>query len=80
MSTYGFIDIFLTNPWYNGIMKIYTMDATKKKILTKLEKIYGFFQIMNASEVMTPALAIKKTDAMLKQASELTQLYIKNTK
>ena len=55
-------------------------DAPMKKILTKLEKVYSFFQIMNESEVMTPALAIKKTDSMLKQASELTQLYVKNTK
>ena len=53
-------------------------DAPKQKILSNMEKIYTFFTVMNGSEIMTPALAIKKTDTMLKQAAELTRLYVKS--
>jgi nitrate/nitrite-specific signal transduction histidine kinase len=48
-----------------------------KQILSKLEKIYLFFEVMNQSDTMTPTLVIKKTDAMLKLADALTKMYVK---
>ena len=49
-------------------------------LLKDLEKTYLFFDVMNQSKVVTPTLVIKKTDAMLKKASELTELYVQSTK
>jgi len=49
-------------------------------LLKDLEKIYLFFEVMNQSKVFTPTLVIKKTDAMLQKASELTELYVQSTK
>ncbi len=49
-------------------------------LLKELEKIYLFFEVMNQSKVATPTLVIKKTDAMLHKASELTELYVQSTK
>ncbi len=50
--------------------------APMATIVNKLDKIYLFFNVMNQSESLTPTLVIKKTDTMLKLASELTQLYV----
>ena len=46
-----------------------------KKILDRLEKTYLFFQVMNESGTFTPSLVAKKTDRMLRDASQLTRLY-----
>ena len=54
--------------------------APMKTILDDLEKIYLFFDVMNHSKVTTPTLAIRKTDAMLKKASKLTELYVQSIK
>ena len=51
-------------------------QESQKKILADMEKIYQFFAIMNQSNVATPALAIKKTDRMLRKAVTLTQQYV----
>jgi nitrate/nitrite-specific signal transduction histidine kinase len=48
-----------------------------KQILSKLEKTYLFFEVMNQSATMTPTLVVKKTDAMLKLADTLTNMYVK---
>ena len=50
-----------------------------KTILDDLEKTYLFFEVMNRSKVFTPTLVIKKTDAMLRKASRLTELYVQST-
>ncbi len=48
--------------------------------LKKLEKIYLFFQIMNASDNYVPTIITKKSDKMLKYGDELTTLYIEKLK
>ena len=55
-------------------------DSEMTKIIQKLEKTYLFFYIMNDAGTMTPHLAIKKTNDMLKDAGALTQLYVKKLK
>ena len=54
--------------------------APMQPYLKKLEKIYRFFAVMNTAETFTPTLVIKKTDTMLKLASELTALYVGSDK
>lgn len=51
-------------------------DSEMSKIIQKLEKTYLFFQVMGDAGTMTPSLAIKKTNRMLKDADKLTQLYV----
>ena len=66
-----------------------TLDFLKKdpatgpemtKIIQKLEKTYLFFQMMRDAGTMTPSLAIKKANGMLKDADALTQLYVNKLK
>jgi hypothetical protein len=51
-----------------------------KVILKKLKKTYLYFLVMNDSDVFTPTLVLKKTDAMLKDAVSLVNLYVKESK
>ncbi len=52
-------------------------QASMRPILTKLERTYLFFKIMDdASDTATPALVIKETDRMLKLANTLTGQYL----
>jgi len=52
-----------------------TSDAMKS-ILKRLQKTYLYFTIMNDSDVFTPALVLKKTDAMLRDAVTLVGKYV----
>ncbi len=45
------------------------------EILQKMEKVYLFFQVMNDAETLTPSLAIKRANEILKDAERLTELY-----
>ena len=56
-------------------------QASMRPLLTRLERIYLFFSIMDdADDTATPVLAIKRTDQMLKMANELTEKYVKSLK
>ena len=59
------------------LKKIKLADATMKKNLKKLEKIYIFFEIMNASDTHTPIIVCKKADKMLRIADALTRYLVK---
>jgi len=51
-------------------------DASMRMLLSDLEKIYSFFEIMNGTDVMTPVLAIKKAETMFAKADALTRRYM----
>jgi len=55
-------------------------SAEMQKKLTKMKKIYRFFQVMNESDNYVPTIVSKKSSKMLKYANELTKLYINTIK
>ncbi len=55
--------------------------SSMRPILTRLERTYLFFEVMDdADTTTTPVLAIKKTDKMLKDADALTKMYVEALK
>ena len=58
------------------LSKVSGNDTRAKELLKDLEKTYLFFTVMEESGTFTPSLVVKKTDAMMKKADELTRYYV----